>query len=86
MGFGDIGSAWLGLNPFSEKNIMVSQTYYQKPILVVVKTPRHPLVGGMGLGLRTSVFGYFLRFDVTWGIEEMHIYKPRYVLSFSLDF
>jgi len=86
VGFGDIGSAWLGLNPFSEKNIMVSQTYYQKPILVVVKTPRNPLVGGMGLGLRTSVFGYFLRFDIAWGIEEMHIYKPRYVLSFSLDF
>ncbi len=86
VGFGDIGSAWLGLNPFSEKNIMVSQTYYQKPILVVVKTPRNPLVGGMGLGLRTSVFGYFLRFDVAWGIEEMRIYKPRYVLSFSLDF
>ncbi|HPB02877.1 MAG TPA: hypothetical protein PLZ67_07980, partial [Bacteroidales bacterium] len=86
VGFGDIGSAWLGLNPYSEENIMVPETYYQKPITVIVKTPRNPLVGGMGLGLRTTVFGYFLRFDVAWGIEELHVYRPRYVLSFSLDF
>lgn len=86
VGFGDIGSAWLGLNPYSDENIMVPETYYQKPITVIVKTPRNPLVGGMGLGLRTTVFGYFLRFDVAWGIEELHVYSPRYVLSFSLDF
>ncbi|KAF5044846.1 Protein TolB [anaerobic digester metagenome] len=86
VGFGDIGSAWLGLNPYSDENIMVPETFYQKPITVVVKTPRNPLVGGMGLGLRTTVFGYFLRFDVAWGIEELHVYSPRYVLSFSLDF
>lgn len=86
VGFGDLGSAWLGLNPYSEKNIMVPETYYQKPITVVVKTPRNPLVGGMGLGLRTTIFGYFVRFDVAWGVEELHIYRPRYVLSFSLDF
>ena len=86
VGFGDIGSAWLGLNPYSEENIMVPETFYQKPITVIVKTPRNPLIGGMGLGLRTTVFGYFLRFDVAWGIEELHVYSPRYVLSFSLDF
>jgi len=86
VGFGDLGSAWLGLNPYSEKNVMVPETYYQKPITVVVKTPRNPLVGGMGLGVRTTIFGYFVRFDVAWGIEELHVYRPRYVLSFSLDF
>lgn len=86
VGFGDLGSAWLGLNPYSEQNIMVPETYYQKPITVVIKTPRNPLVGGMGVGVRTTVMGYFVRFDVAWGIEELHIYSPRYVLSFSLDF
>ncbi|MPM15044.1 hypothetical protein SDC9_61409 [bioreactor metagenome] len=65
---------------------MVPETYYQKPITVVIKTPRNPLVGGMGVGVRTTVMGYFVRFDVAWGIEELHIYSPRYVLSFSLDF
>lgn len=86
VGFGDVGSAWLGLNPYSDENIMVPETFYQKPITVIVKAPRNPLVGGMGLGLRTTVFGYFLRFDVAWGIEELHVYSPRYVVSFSLDF
>ena len=86
VGFGDIGSAWLGLNPFSEENIMVPTYYQQKPITVVIRTPRNPIVGGIGLGLRTTVLGYFLRFDVAWGIEELKINDPRYVLSFSLDF
>ncbi len=86
VGFGDLGSAWLGLNPYSDKNIMVPEYYYQKPIWVVVKTPRNPLVGGVGMGLRTSLMGYFIRFDVAWGIEEMVVTSPRYVLSFSLDF
>jgi hypothetical protein len=65
---------------------MVPHTYYQKPILVIVKEPRNPLVGGLGAGLRTTLMGYFVRFDVAWGIEEMKVSKPRYVLSFSLDF
>ncbi|PKP00893.1 MAG: hypothetical protein CVU11_16805 [Bacteroidetes bacterium HGW-Bacteroidetes-6] len=86
VGFGDIGSAWLGLNPYSEENIMVPRTYYQKPILVTVKEPRNPLVGGLGAGLRTTLMGYFIRFDVAWGVEELKVSKPRYVLSFSLDF
>ncbi|MGD9492385.1 MAG: hypothetical protein AB7V36_03415 [Bacteroidales bacterium] len=86
VGFGDIGSAWLGLNPYSEQNIMVPETYYQKPITVVVKSPRNPLVGGIGAGVRSVIFGYFVRFDVAWGIEELQVYSPRYVLSFSLDF
>lgn len=86
VGFGDLGSAWLGLNPYSEENVMVPHTYYQRPILVTVKEPRNPLVGGLGTGLRTTLMGYFVRFDVAWGIEEMKVTKPRYVLSFSLDF
>lgn len=86
VGFGDIGSAWLGLNPFSEENIMIPTYYQQKPITVVIRTPQNPIVGGVGFGLRTTVLGYFLRFDVAWGIEELKINAPRYVLSFSLDF
>ncbi len=84
--FGDIGSAWLGLNPYSEQNVMVPRTFYQKPIFVTIKVPRNPLVGGIGAGLRTTILGYFVRFDVAWGIEEMKVSRPRYVLSFSLDF
>lgn len=86
VGFGDIGSAWMGLNPYSEENVMITQTYYQKPITVIIKVPRNPLVGGIGAGLRTTLLGYFIRFDVAWGIEEGQMYKPQYYLSFSLDF
>lgn len=86
VGFGDVGSAWMGLNPYSEENIMIPEIYDQKPILVTLKTPRNPLVGGVGAGLRTVILGYFIRFDIAWGIEEEKWHSPRYYLSFSLDF
>lgn len=86
VGFGDLGSAWMGLNPYAEENTMVNQTYYQKPILVTLKNPRNPLVGGVGAGLRTVILGYFIRFDMAWGIEEGQWHSPRYYLSFTLDF
>lgn len=86
VGFTDIGSAWLGLNPYDERNVMVPEIYYQKPILVTIKYPRNPIVGGVGLGLRTLIANYFVRFDVAWGVQEMSVTKPRYIISFSLDF
>ena len=48
---------------------------------------KEPIVGGVGVGLRTSVFGYFVRGDMAWGIEDGHFsQKPRFYLSFNLDF
>lgn len=84
--FADYGAAWFGLNPFSDINTIIPEYYYQKPILVTVKSPRNPFVAGFGSGLRTSVMGYFLRLDLAWGIEENSISKPKLMLSFSLDF
>jgi hypothetical protein len=47
-----------------------------------------PFVGGFGLGLRVSVFGYFLRFDYAWGVEDYKIYNRKGMFNFSigLDF
>lgn len=84
--FGDLGSAWTGLNPYSEENTVVPTYYYQKPILVTIQKPRNPLVGGFGGGLRTRLLGYFLRVDLAWGVEEGIIHKPKLHLSLSLDF
>ena len=54
---------------------------------IIVTEMKEPLVGGIGVGLRTSIFGYFVRGDVAWGIQDGQINKkPRYYLSFNLDF
>jgi hypothetical protein len=41
-------------------------------------------VQSFGMGLRASLFGYFLRLDYAWGLENLKIYKKNGMLIFSL--
>lgn len=84
--FGDIGTAWEGFNPFSEDNSLFTHVVTQKPLTVIVKRQKNPIVGGFGPGLRTKVLGYFLRTDLAWGVEDGKMHKPVFYISLSLDF
>ena len=85
--FGDIGTAWTGWNPYDPNNSLYTSHYTDGNLDISVTKLREPLVGGFGIGLRTSLFGYFVRGDMAWGIDDGHINKkPQYYLSFSLDF
>jgi len=85
--FGDLGTAWTGWNPYSPSNSLYNTHITDGNLNITVTEMKEPLVGGIGFGLRTTVFGYFIRGDVAWGIEEGHISnKPRFYLSFNLDF
>lgn len=86
VGFADLGSAWKGLNPLSDDNTYFTTVVYKKPLYVTVKVQKDPLVAGYGFGLRSSLFGYFVRADWAWGIEEREIQKRIFYLSLSLDF
>jgi len=85
VGFGDIGTAWSGPNPFLN-NILFTRYVNQSPIGVVVKEQRNPIVEGMGFGLRTRLLGYFIRADWAWGIEEGVVQPRKFYVSLSLDF
>jgi len=43
-------------------------------------------VVGFGPGLRTSIFGYFIRADLAWGYDGNKIISPKLHFSFNLDF
>ena len=47
---------------------------------------KDPLVEGFGGGLRTKLFGYFIRADLAWGVEEGKVNKPIFYISLSTDF
>lgn len=84
--FGDVGTAWTGSNPYSDKNALYTETIHQGPITVTITTQKEPVVAGYGFGLRTRLLGYFLRADWAWGIED-GIVKPNvFYLSLNLDF
>ena len=85
--FGDIGTAWTGWNPYDLSNSLYTSHYHDGSLDIGVTKIKEPIVGGVGLGLRTSVLGYFVRGDMAWGIEDGHfIKKPQFYLSFNLDF
>ena len=85
--FGDVGTAWTGWNPYDTSNSLFTSHYTDGNLNISVTEQKEPVVGGVGFGLRTSVFGYFVRGDVAWGVEDGKVSKkPKYYLSFNLDF
>jgi Tol biopolymer transport system component len=85
--FFDMGTAWIGSSPYSDENTFNQKTYVNGPIKAKVINVRDPIVAGFGGGLRSKVFGYFLRFDAAWGVQDGEVaQKPIYYFSLSLDF
>jgi len=56
------------------------------PVHVVIDSNRDPIVYGYGYGLRTQIFGYFVRLDWAWGIENRTILPRIFYFSLNLDF
>ena len=84
--FADAGAAWEGKSPYSENNPFNTNSITQGPVTVNVNYYREPVIVGYGGGVRTSLFGYFVRFDVGWGIENGAVQTPVKYLSFTTDF
>lgn len=85
--FIDLGTAWNGgYDKFERPSIIYSNP--QDPSLVVkIKAPGiGPLAGGYGFGVRSTLLGYFLRFDVAWQMNGLFKGKPQSYLALGLDF
>jgi hypothetical protein len=86
VGFGDVGLAWAGPDPYSEENSFYIRTIEDGSLRIKIREQKEPLIGGFGFGARTRLLGYFLRADLAWGVEDRAIKKPVFYLSLSLDF
>lgn len=85
--FGDVGTAWTGWNPYDKTNSLYTSYIQDGSLDISVTLQKEPIVAGAGFGLRTTLFGYFIRGDVAWGFEDGHRNdKPVYYFSLSLDF
>jgi hypothetical protein len=85
--FYDIGTAWHGSSPYSDKNPLNTVTIESPPVLdLTVRYFRDPLVMGYGAGLRMRILGYFLRFDYATGVETKIAQQPKFHFSVGMDF
>lgn len=86
VGFFDTGYTWYGSDPFGGQNPLNKVTVSNPVSSAEVEFFRDPVVMGMGVGLRATLFGYFLRLDRGWGIETRQIQPPMWHLSMGYDF
>ncbi|MDQ3190069.1 MAG: hypothetical protein M3Q58_00590, partial [Bacteroidota bacterium] len=86
IGFGDIGTAWNGVSPYSEDNTLNTEIIYSNPFIITLKNQKEPIIGGYGFGLRSRLLGYFVRADWAWGVEDGVVMPRVFYLSLSLDF
>jgi len=83
--FADVGSAWTGAHPLAADNFFNTQVISNNPLTISVNNLREPIVGDFGFGFRSKVWGYFIRLDFGWGIENLEIQTYKTQLSLSLD-
>lgn len=86
VGFFDFGTAWQGLSPYSGDNPLNTTTITNSAVAVDINYFRDPIVAGYGAGVRTMLFGYFLRLDYAWGIETRVVQDPILYFSLGMDF
>lgn len=90
--FFDVGTAWQGLSPFRDDNplnsiiIDANQPGAVSPVRVRVNYFRNPIVMGYGFGMKTTVLGYWVRLDYSWGVETGVVGDPRVYFSIGTDF
>ena len=85
--FVDLGTAWNGkYSSLARPSI----TYYDPnnpTVSVKIKAPGvGPFLGGYGFGVRSTLLGYFLKFDAGWPMNGFFRGKPIYYFSMGVDF
>ena len=86
IGFGDIGTAWTGKNPYSTDNSFNTSIVNGHNYNITIQSQKEPLIYSYGFGIRSRIFGYYVRLDWGYGIDD-HIAMPSLKqLSLSLDF
>ena len=87
IGFVDVGSAWVGLNPWNRDNLFFQREINDgTDLTIIVQRELSPFVAGVGWGIRTSLAGYFIRLDRANGFEDGHFHRRIWHLSFGFDF
>lgn len=88
VGFSDIGTAWTGKGPFSQENSLNTEIVGggSEPFRATVTNFRNPYLMGYGVGARTMLFGFYVKFDYAWGIDNGIRGKAIPYITLGYDF
>jgi hypothetical protein len=86
IGFYDIGTSWSGKPPFSSETSVSYNVIKNGPFTANIKNYLNPWLYSYGVGVRTVVFSYYVKFDLAWPVENYQVGKPRGFLTLGFDF
>jgi Tol biopolymer transport system component len=85
--FFDLGTAWNGkYNKLSRPEQSYQSAQYSGLTVLVKAGGIGPFAGGYGFGVRSTLLGYFLRFDAGWQMNTFFGNKPVLNVSMGVDF
>jgi hypothetical protein len=87
-GFVDAGTAYSGGNPFSENNSYNTVPFGGNGNIFTgtVTNFQNPILVGYGVGIRTTLLGFYGKFDMAWGEENYVRTKPKPYFTLGHDF
>jgi len=88
--FYDIGTSWTGELPFNAQNSVrkriVPESQSGSPFRVEINEYLNPWLYSYGIGLRTMMLGYYVKFDLAWPVENYTTKDPRVSVTLGFDF
>ena len=84
--FYDIGTSWSGKPPFTSETSVSYNVIEDGPFRAQIKNYINPWLYSYGLGVRTVVFSYYVKFDFAWPVENYEVGEPRAYLTLGFDF
>ena len=84
--FYDIGTSWSGAAPFNSNGSVSYKVIEQNPFRVQLNEYLNPWLYSYGLGFRSILLGYYLKFDLAWPVENYVVKDPRVFVTFGFDF
>ncbi len=84
--FFDIGSAWSGVSPFNEGNNISTVVVRDNNFEARIQTFKSPWLMGYGGGIRSMIFGYFMKFDLAFPFENNEVGDAKFYVTLGHDF
>jgi hypothetical protein len=90
--FYDIGTSWTGPIPINSRNsvrkrvVPEDPTESGSPFVIEINEYLNPWLYSYGVGLRTMMLGYYVKFDLAWPVENYKVNDPRLSVTLGFDF
>ena len=86
VGFYDIGTSWSGKAPFDSNNSVSYKVVKGGAFEAQLKNYLNPWLYSYGVGVRTVMLGYYVKFDLAWPVENFQTEDPRLHITLGFDF